>query len=265
MNQSVSGKEITIRGKTPIVLLSIAALIFKTLSCISYFAYYDYNGFEWKLEVIFPPLVNLFYLLLSIAPYILFVLYILKFYKDFKARILVPIIFGLIAFLFLFNLFNDIRLLFAFRDYRDDDIFFSYSVSSIISLFYFIVFGLAAFSALKGFEKRGSLVPLVIGTVAEVLQSVLSLRSFIVWYLEEELYLYLFTEPAATLGKICFYTALLLFTFKNRIPAIISTSRKKVKEMTPEQALRALKNRLDWGMISEEEYQAQKAEIISKL
>ena len=35
--------------------------------------------------------------------------------------------------------------------------------------------------------------------------------------------------------------------------------------MNPEQALKLLKDKLDLGMITEEEYQAQRAEIISKL
>ena len=36
-------------------------------------------------------------------------------------------------------------------------------------------------------------------------------------------------------------------------------------KMKPEQALKYLKERLDLGMITEEEYQAQRAEIIRKL
>ena len=89
------------------------------------------------------------------------------------------------------------------------------------------------------------------------------------WYLEEGLYLYLFTWPICVLGTIAFYIALLLFALKNRIPAIISASpekeKKNAEKMNPEQALRVLKDKLDFGMITEEEYQAQRAEIISKL
>ena len=35
--------------------------------------------------------------------------------------------------------------------------------------------------------------------------------------------------------------------------------------MTPEQSLRLLNDKLELGMITEEEYQAQRADIISKL
>ena len=42
-------------------------------------------------------------------------------------------------------------------------------------------------------------------------------------------------------------------------------TKKEKAELTPEQALKLLKDKLDLDMITEEEYQAQRAEIISKL
>lgn len=55
--------------------------------------------------------------------------------------------------------------------------------------------------------------------------------------------------------------------FKNKIPAIIyETPEKKNTEIrSPEQALKLLKEKFELGMITEEEYQEQRAEIISKL
>ena len=80
------------------------------------------------------------------------------------------------------------------------------------------------------------------------------------------MYLYLFTKPMGIIGTAALYIALLLFGLNNRIPALVYLSPKKKKEkMTPEQSLRLLKDKLDFGMITEEEYQAQRAEIISKL
>jgi hypothetical protein len=71
------------------------------------------------------------------------------------------------------------------------------------------------------------------------------------------------------IGTAALYIALLLFGLNNRIPALVSLSpekeRQKTEKMTPEQSLRFLKDKLDLGMITEEEYQTQRAEIISKL
>ena len=132
-----------------------------------------------------------------------------------------------------------------------------------------VAFGLATFSALKGFNKKVFLIiAMVVGLLVEAL-SILNIFNAIEWYLEEGLYLYLFTWHIGVLGTIAFYIALLLFALKNRIPAIISASpekeKKNAEKMNPEQALRVLKDKLDFGMITEEEYQAQRAEIISKL
>ena len=62
-----------------------------------------------------------------------------------------------------------------------------------------------------------------------------------------------------------FNVALLLFGLKNRIPSILSPYPQKIEKMNPEQMLRLLKDKFDLGIITEEEYQAQRAEIISKL
>ena len=65
------------------------------------------------------------------------------------------------------------------------------------------------------------------------------------------------------------FLRMILFGLNNRIPALVSLSpekeRQKTEKMTPKQSLRFLKYKLDLGMITEEEYQAQRAEIISKL
>ena len=71
--------------------------------------------------------------------------------------------------------------------------------------------------------------------------------------------------PCSILGQISFYLSLFLFAINNRIPTIMIASPEREKKMSPEQSLQLLKDKLDFGMITEEEYQAQRAEIISKL
>ena len=71
------------------------------------------------------------------------------------------------------------------------------------------------------------------------------------------------------IGASSLYITLLLFGLKNEIPPVISISPKKektrAKEMSPEEELKVLKYKLEFGIITEEEYKAKGAEIISKL
>ena len=89
------------------------------------------------------------------------------------------------------------------------------------------------------------------------------------YYIENSMYLYAFTSHLSIIGSTLLYISLLLFGVKNKIPSIIVLSpekeRARAEKMNPEQALKLLKDKLDFGMITEEEYQAQRAEIISKL
>ena len=89
------------------------------------------------------------------------------------------------------------------------------------------------------------------------------------YYIEASMYLYIFTYPLSIIGSTLLYISLLLFGVKNKIPSVIALSpekgRARAEKMNPEQALKLLKDKLELGMITEEEYQAQRANIISKL
>ena len=112
------------------------------------------------------------------------------------------------------------------------------------------------------------IIAIVVGLLLEFM-SIIELFQRIEWYLEEELYLYSFTWPISILGTITLYISLLLFGLKNHIPAIISVSpekeKKNAEKMSHEQALRLLNDKLELGMITEEEYKAQRTEIINNL
>lgn len=68
------------------------------------------------------------------------------------------------------------------------------------------------------------------------------------------------------IGSIIFYVALFMFYL---IPPVVYIPLEKEKEfakkISPEQSLKLLKNKLDLGLITNEEYQIQRAEIIKKL
>ena len=106
----------------------------------------------------------------------------------------------------------------------------------------------------------------IIGIVSEI-PHILMFFSNLGWYISDQRYLYLFTVPMSILGYIGFYISLLLFGVKNKIPALIMSSsvKKADGKISPEQSLKLLKDKLELGMITEEEYQVQRAEIISKL
>lgn len=265
MDNIVVKKNKSLKYGSEIKVLSIISLICTILSCISYFFYYDsdYINGEWVdigLTFRFPHMLNLISLLLTIAPIILFVLYLFKFHSKLKATVLVPIIFGIFGLNAIFN------LLFGYRYYR---FVVHYGIYRILVLAILVCSVLAVISALKGFNKK---IFIIIAMAVCLLYEALSLIDFfsiMYYYIEESIYLYLFTSPMSIIGSITLYVALLLFALKNKIPSVLALSpekeRARAEKMNPEQALKLLKYKLDLGMITEEEYQAQRAEIISKL
>lgn len=227
----------TLSYKTPVLLLSIISLVFTVLGCITDFLYY--NSFS-RFTISFFSVFILISFLLYIAPCVLFLLYIIKFYNEFKATVIVSVIFGLIAVTPLFLGFG----------------------SLLFDILIIVTFTLAAISALKGFSKKIFLIiAIVAGLFVEFMKAI-----NIIWYIKYDLF-YFFNHFSYIIGTTTFYIALLLFGLKNRIPALLSTSpeKKPSGKADPEQALRLLKDKLDFGMITEEEYQAQRAEIIRKL
>jgi uncharacterized membrane protein len=192
--------------------------------------------------------------LISIAPFILFVIYIFRFHNELKATVLIPIIFGLFSL--------EILISFLFGGGR-------HVIFLIIDLLIFGACVLTLISALKGFNKKLFIIISMSLCLLYNALSIISVFSIMDYYIEESMYLYVFTSPLSIIGSTLLYISLLLFGVKNKIPSIIALSpekeRARAEKMNPEQALKLLKDKLDLGMITEEEYQAQRAEIISKL
>lgn len=262
MNQNISEKQRTLRFKTPIILLSLISLLFAILSCITYFVdnkrEYNYSYSSYELAFSFPSIFELISLLIRIAPYVLLVIYLLKFHNKTKATILVPITFGLIAFTSIYHFIKS--FIYGY------DIYFRTLIFDIAII---IAFTLATINALKGFTKVVYLIiAIVVGLHVEFISIINILQSIDV-YLEQGLYLYLFTWLIGNFGTIIFYIALLLFGLNNRIPSILSVppekEKKNAEKTNPEEALKLLKEKVELGLITDDEYQAQRADIISKL
>lgn len=265
MDNIITKKNKSLKCGSAIKVLSIISLICTALSCISYFFYYDsdYINGEWVnvgLTFRFPYMISLISLLLTIVPTILLVLYIFKFHSKLKATVLVPIIFGIFGLNTIFNfLFGN-----GYYGY-----FLPYGIYRILDLAILVCSVLAVISALKGFNKKIFIIIAMSVCLLNEALSLIGVFSIMHYYIEDSSYLYLFTSPMSIIGSITLYVALLLFALKNKIPSVLALSPQKEKaraeKMNPEQALKLLKDKLDLDMITEEEYQAQRAEIISKL
>lgn len=267
MDNIVVKKNKSLKCGSEIKVLSIISLICTILSCISYFFYYDsdyINGefVDIGLTFMFPHMFDLISLLLTIAPIILLVLYIFKFHSKLKATVLVPIIFGVFALNTIFSFWFGYGH-FGYSYYGN------FLFHCILNLPILVCSVLAVISALKGFNKKiFIIIAMAVCLLYEAL-SLISIFSSMYYHIEKSRYLYLFTSPMSIIGSITLIVALLLFALKNKIPSVLALSPEKEKaraeKMNPEQALKLLKDKLDLDMITEEEYQAQRADIISKL
>jgi uncharacterized membrane protein len=130
-----------------------------------------------------------------------------------------------------------------------------------------VSFALATINSLKGLPKKRYIIIAVGCGVLSEFMPLISYINSISDRINDGIYLYLFTSPLCIIGRVALYIALLFFCLNNEMSAVsIKVKREKnTEKMTPEQLLKYLKKQLDLGTITEEEYQAQRADIISKL
>jgi hypothetical protein len=254
MNQTAFDRQRVLKGKTPITILAVIALVCTVLSSITYFAFYSNDELVFR----FPSFLGLISFAMYFAPTVLLILYVVKFFRAFKATIIVPIIFSCIVASPLLSFISAL-----IGGYELDGITL---ITNIITI---ITFTLATIGALKGLSNKVFIViPTALGLALSLL-SLISVSSNLTFFARNGFTLYLFTEPMSIIASITFYVALLLLGLKNRIPAILAVSlekeKKNAEKMTPEQSLRLLNDKLELGMITEEEYKAQRTEIINNL
>ena len=196
--------------------------------------------------------------LLLVSSLFVFLLYMLKIYKKKNAGILLFVVFGLQIFSLL-----SVIILCAVNvsyNYAFGDFFFL--ICNIICL------TIAMICLLKGFKNNKQLYVLVISIVLgfRIFYSFLFFRTYY-QYVFEGYYGFLmciyryFDITCSLSGDIPFFVALLLLGLGNKLPSIILL--KNVHN--PTQTLEILKEKMELGMITEEEYQKERAEIINKL
>jgi len=186
--------------------------------------------------------------MLNIIYVVLFSLYVFEFYGKMKYTVIIPIILGAFGF--------NILLRFFFGGLPENTIF------DMLVLLFAIP---AVISALKGFRKKiFIIIDMSICIFSNAIIFVICFSwleyGYITWWDVFSLYM-------GALGCISMYTALLIFCLKNKTPAVLlfKEEKAKTKSTNYEEELKHLRDKLEFGMITEEEYQVQRADIISKL
>lgn len=263
MSQFFLEKQRGWRFKSPAISLSIVSLLFTALShatdFITFSPEYINGAVFYKTLLRFPSYFELLYSFLTLVPQLLLIIYLLKAHNKPKISFLVPMIFGVIAFVHLFR--------FAENYYTSLlGVFFKETVFDIPIVITFI---LVTINASKGFPKKAYLyIALIAGFLAEFVSAIKFIPS-IDLHFRNELYILLAARLCEFLGAISLYIALLLLGTQNKKQAVSSKNSKSGTERTEtisnEQALILLRKKLELGIIAEEEYQAQRADIIKKL
>lgn len=245
--------------RVPILL----CVVFGLLSINSLFTALIYFGYS-------PVLAIVYILLLVLFAFIAFSsMYFKKYHNKFDITVIIPTVFVILAYSYIMTSTSYLGYLYyAGIRFRE-----------IPNLLLSVLFVLSTISALKGLSKK---IFAIIALSVGLLLKVINLVSFVLGigiYVESGRYLYLLTNPAGIVAEGALYLILLIFVLNNEIPSVMSyiddivnsvkshigNISNKEKKITPEQELRALNDKLELGMITEEEYQSQRSEIISKL
>lgn len=270
MNNGNISNDYPLKCGLAIKILSTISVVCLALSCIRYFVFYEYvwhpEG-SYRLVFEFQP-IYLVSLLFRIAPPTIFAIYVFRFHKKLKANFMILLVF--LVYICGSVIWNSNFLttysfnIFPFF-YWGPWISISFLRISILSVLpTAILMCTPIVSAYNGFHKK---IPFVISMVVILLIDFIGiLFSRIAVLISMKLTIYSFVIIMAYIGETALFTALLIFGATNRIPAI-RKSKKSINRsgLAPEKELLELKDSLNFGVITEEEYNARRAEIISKL
>jgi len=213
-NTTTIKRNAMLNGGSAIKPISIIALVFAAFNFLSSFISYEETGWgyykSYTLVSAFPPFIELISSLIAISPFILFVLYIFKFFKEQKATVLVPIIFFLFPFGLMFNFFFDLSY------YR----FTFHGIHSIINLLVCLSFVLAAIYAFNGFKKKALLIIPTASYIASKIYFFIDSLPQIKEYAEESMHIYMLSDIFSLVSTLLIFIALFIFGTKNKIPPI---------------------------------------------
>lgn len=251
-----------LKKKDPVAILTLISLFFTFFAFICSFAHYEYvyssytsGGYytlEWGVNIL-----TLLLRLLSLTAVGMFAAHLLKLGGDQKAKLWITIAFGAIA---VPNLLDAIQLL--VYGYTDGYLILYPLVDFAIAVF----FALAAYHAYTE-RLKGSfcLIAIIIGLALAALSLFSFFASDLEYYVDYDLTFYILTWIVNFLGTATFYVALLINERRRTMKAFVQAEAKNLDQMPPAQALQALKDMLDCGVITELEYKIRRAEILSNL
>jgi len=235
--------------------LLLCAIALTVLSCIAHITRGVLS--EWDISAILAESIIPFVFLL--APMILLFVYLTRFHQNHAAPILVPVIFALTALnLFTGHYFPPISIFFGFGTF----------VMRLLTLPFFVV---SIVSSLKGLHKKKiSMKKILICILFEML-SIIMLFVEMPDYIRARMYLPLAADALEIFGAISFFIVFLRFIKNNTIPVILKPPRDDESEaigLSSEDAaarLTLLKEKLELDIITQDEYDLQRAKILRQL
>ncbi len=211
----------------------------------------------------------------NIVPYILLILYLKKYHNEPKSTNLFQIMFTVLTLTKLLQIMESFGLFPP--TYNAYYIYMNRSSVSALDVIFIISYVLFIKKSSSELSKRiAFLICIVCDIICEwkLLNCADNYFGFIGNFTNSIIFLIDFY--AKVFSKTLLYVSLGLFYIKHKMPALSSPLPPKAQEpesvyykndipASPEQELAALKNKLILNTITEEEYNAQRAEIISKL
>lgn len=241
--------------RLPILVLSVIALIATGTELCYYIIKIFANHIKFSSIAKF-----LFFEVVYALPFLLFFIYILKFYKSDKGK----------WFIFAIFLIQAIRI--CKSVYNESLGFMSW-----------VIFVMSILLVISTIVKKYNEIIVSVSAMVFFLGEVFSFFEVLPRFVQglangengviETFFLY---RIMYYIANLTFYIALFLFAAKNNVPSIliltpiekkkkVKKDKEKIKKINPEQALRILKKNFDSGLITEEEYNAQKEEIMKNL
>ncbi len=280
----------TSKIKIPVMILSIVALVGAAIKSVSRFFHYDYSYYPGKLKL--TPFTEIEFsqfliVLITLSAFALMLIYSICFFGKPKKTFVLAIVCLLFALLYLYYFVLDYEFMLDYLEYLieriiDGNIRFSIIIDFILMIqiltepLVAIAFLLLAINAFIGFRYKAlTIAPIIFIAIIELLSV-----TYLISYFLNKVYFYMLSNTASIISIFALLIAILLiglsskktitltpvYTYAYAYPYSTASAPVDMSfAQTPEQALKSLKYQFDCGMISAEEYQRKRVEIINKL
>ncbi len=260
MNKTNVNLQRKLNCKEYIIPLLIDSVLCVLVGCIRYFiCSVLYPSMEYEVFWINKlPLISWVYMALEFLPAVLFLFYATLCYQRCKAAVLFPVVCAIIAARLGVDIYYD--FIYFFEHY--------FRIRAIIDVIQFITFILLTVSVAKGLKDKKYVI--IASVVGLLWQSCVLYYSFSVISELPDVFVIKFENIVSLISMIAnilLYIAILLFGINNNIPELINVKKKskKINNMPPEELLKILKEQYELGKLTEQEYQAGKADVVSRL